>query len=176
MKQITKVANSEIAYSLLEELRKDLRMQGALFLEIGRILKDFRDKKLYEPLSYDTWTQFLGSDELSLKPSTVSAYIQIYEVYVLRFQFPQEELVLIPYDKLRIALPAITKTKTKEEAEDWLYKAKSLSRSDILKERGLMTEEGKPIGWSMQIHLKPCEVCSKWKLPDNIEYCDCKDE
>lgn len=171
-----KIKEAKTAYDLLEELKKDLRMQGVLFLEVGRILKQFRDEKLYTALGegYDTWYGFLGSGELSLRTSTVQAYIQIYEVYIIRFQFQVEEIAQIPYDKLRLALPSITKTKTKEEAEEWLYKAKELSRSDILKERGLLTEGGKPIGWTKTIFIKPCETCGKWELPKDLEYCDCK--
>ena len=164
---------------MLQELKKDLRMQGVLFLEIGRILKEFRDRKLYKSLGdggYDTWGQFLGSGELSLKSSTVYAYIEIYNLFILRFGFAVEELADIPYDKLRLALPSARKLKTKEEVEELVYKAKELSRSDLMKEFGQMTEEGKPIGWSKMVYLKPCEVCSKWKLPEDLQICDCKHE
>jgi len=168
---------SIVAFDLLKELKDMLRTQSYLFLEIGRILKRFRDDKLYRDLGqggYDTWTEFLGSGELSQKPSTVQAYIQVYETMILRLKYRMEEIAEIPYDKLRLALPEINKAKTKEEAEEWLGKARELSRSDILRERGLMTESGKPIGWSKTVHAVTCEYCGGWKLSEPLELCDCK--
>jgi len=167
------------AFVLLQELKKDLRIQGVMFLEIGRILKEFKDKRLYRALGeggYDSWSQFLGSGEISLKGSTVYAYIEIYELFIQKFGFAIEDLAEIPYDKLRMALPSARKLHTKEEVEDLVYKAKELSRSDLLKEFGQMTEEGKPIGWSKMVYLTPCEVCKGWKPPEGIIMCICKEE
>ena len=176
--RVAKLKKAKVAFDLLQELKKDLRMQGILFLEIGRILKTFRDEKLYSVLGdggYDTWTSFLGSGELSLKSSTVYAYIEIYELFVVRFGFVVEELAEIPYDKLRLSLPSARKLTTKAEVEELVLKAKELSRSDLLKEFGQMTEEGKPIGWVKSVKLVTCEVCGKWKVADEkLDFCDCK--
>lgn len=176
--RVTKMQNAKVAFDLLQELKKDLRIQGIMFFEIGRILKEFRDKKLYMSLGegYDSWTMFLGSGELSLKQSTVYAYIEIFELFIQRFGFVVEELAEIPYDKLRLALPSARKMENKAQVEELVYKAKELSRSDLMKEFGQMTEEGKPIGWSKMVYLKPCDVCSKWKLPEDLQMCDCKHE
>jgi hypothetical protein len=166
---------STVAFDLLQEVKALFRSQAHLFLIIGGTLKKFRDEKLYKDLGYETWVAFLSGGELSQKTSTIQAYIQIYEIFIVLFNVPMPILEEIPYDKLRLALPEVIKAKSREAVDEWISKARSLSRSDILKERGLMTESGKPIGWRKTVILESCDKCGKWKMPADLIICTCRE-
>ena len=164
----TMKTNSDIAFSLVEELKFYIKSQNILFLEIGRVLKTMRDQEVYKTLGHDTWTSFLASGELSIKPSTAYAYIEIFEVYVLQFKINKEDLADIPYDKLRIALPTARKMEGQEEITELVAKAKELSRSDLMKELGQMPEMGFSQG--KMVYIVQCSKCKKF-IKSDIEFC-----
>jgi len=161
--------NSDVAHTLVEELKFYLKSQNILFLEIGRVLRTMRDEKVYQTLGHESWTSFLASGELSIKPSTAYAYIEIYEVYVLQFKIKKEELSEIPYDKLRIALPTARKIEGQEEIIELVAKTKELSRSDLMKELGQMPEGDFP--QTRMIYITQCTNCKNWIKPKELTIC-----
>ena len=106
------------------------------FLELGRLFKTIRDEKLYKALDHDTFTSLLG--DLGFRETTVYGYIHAYELYVMRLGIPPDFLVQIPYRNL-LRINAVVE----KNPEEWLYKAKELSGSDLITEVRLA--QGKPV-------------------------------
>jgi hypothetical protein len=166
MKQI-----NNLAFNYLQQIKKAIVAHNAMFFEIGKMLKTFRDQKLYEALGYVRWMDFANSYELNVSSSTIEAYIQLYEVFIEKYQFKQDEISQIPYDKLRLIMPEINKCNDKEKVEEWVSKAKELSRSDILKLRGQMSDDGK--FKNKFVILKLCEHCDGYIIPEDLQICNC---
>jgi hypothetical protein len=96
------------------------------FLELGRIFKEIRDNKLYRQLDHQTFDSFLGCPEISFRRSTAYALIRVYEVFVEKLKVNQELLAQVGRAKLQTIIPVVEKN-----VEEWIYKAKELSRSDL---------------------------------------------
>ena len=170
LKKVSK--SSAVAVQILNQLKSLLIKRGLLFLDTGRLLKILRDEKLYLHLGYDGWLDFIRGGEISLKQSTIYAYISIYEMYVMKYGFPPISLAEIPWDKLHMALPAIRKSKDKDEVEEWVEKARVLSRSDLAIELG----EVEPLHRSNTriVKMFKCKACEKWRFDLNEnEICRC---
>ena len=166
--------STSVAVQILNQLKSLLRKQGLLFLDIGRLLKIIRDEKYYLHLGHEKWLDFINSGEVTIKQSTIYAYISIYEMYVMKYGFLPLELAEIPWDKLHRVLPAVRKSKNKDEVEEWVEKAKVLSRSDLAIEVG----EAEPIKRAniRIVKMFRCKKCGKWFLPgiDRKELCKCR--
>lgn len=159
------------AFGLLEELRFYVKSQNILFIEIGRVLKSLRDTDAYRTLGHESWTAFLASGELSIKPSTAYAYIEIYETFIEKLKVNKEELSEIPYDKLRLALPTARRIEEGNtiETEELVLKTKELSRSDLMIEFGQMQEYDHLKGKT--VYMVQCQTCKNLIKPMEIELC-----
>jgi len=165
----------KIAYGWLEEMKSMLHTQNVLFFTIGKKLVDLKEKELYRFLGdggYETWSSFLGSGDLSIGQSTANAYMQLYNFWIKDKGYEINELADIPYDKLRLAFPAVKNIADKDKLDEELSKIRTLSRSDLRIEMGLSDDEGK--AFHRIISLELCPVCKKYKLPEDLEICDCK--
>jgi len=104
---------------------------GKAFWQVGQDLKAIRDKKLYLAGDYPTFEAYLGSPEIGISRSTAYTWIEIVAVF--------EPLVSnmldisdIDWEKLR-RICRVVKAHP-EQAQEWLAKARALSRSDLNKE------------------------------------------
>ena len=94
--------------------------------QLAIFLKESRDKEYY--LSYaDSWTEYLGTPEISLSRSYVHKLIVNYELWVQTYHVSPAKLDEIDSEKLYLT----GMVATEENYEEWLEKAKTLSRSDI---------------------------------------------
>ena len=94
--------------------------------QLAIFLKESRDKEYY--LSYaDSWTEYLGTPEISLSRSYVHKLIVNYELWVQTYHVSPAKLDEIDSEKLYLT----GMVATEENFEEWLEKAKTLSRSDI---------------------------------------------
>ena len=68
----------------LEKKIKDLKfVVGKNFLELGRLLKEIRDKQYYLDLGYNTVTEWLNSPDVSISARWAWDFISVYEVLIL---------------------------------------------------------------------------------------------
>jgi hypothetical protein len=173
IKNISHLQNKE-AFDYYQKLVFLRRKQGEVALEIGRVLKEIKEKKLYRYLGeggYDDFFQFLSDPEISMNYNTASLYIRVYEFYVEQLKLNPDELASIPINRLNTLKSKLEKTENKEEIEEWLEKAKTLGRLDFEKE----TEEAK-ITKPRPIVLTRCKKCGKIKIVINLpdEICQCR--
>lgn len=109
---------------------------GRDFLVLGRLLKENRDKKYFKALGYDTFEDFLGSPDIAMSRSMVFDLIRAVEVFIDKLARPMDELAEVGISKLS----AIAKDDKDgqpvvyQDVEEWMGKAKELSRSDLLEE------------------------------------------
>jgi hypothetical protein len=139
------VENNKIAFNIYNDLQVAIKQQAKLFLIIGRLLRDIRDKELFKYLGeggYDTFIHFLNNPEIGLRQSTAYLYIRIYEYYVERLRLSEEEVLEIPINRLMRLLPAL-KTKNDIEAKETILRIGKMTNYDSdqeIKESKLETE------------------------------------
>jgi hypothetical protein len=104
------------------------------FLDLGRLFKDVRDNNFHKELGYDSFEEFLGAPEISMRRSSVYQYIALYEAYST---YPKAVLAEIGVRKLQTIKPVVER-----DPAEWLLKAKELSVSDLTNE--VRTAQGKP--------------------------------
>ncbi|KKR27917.1 MAG: hypothetical protein UT61_C0062G0017 [Candidatus Woesebacteria bacterium GW2011_GWA1_39_8] len=163
------MANNELAFNLLQELKGFLRQQGILFLEIGRLLKTIRDQEYFKIFGNESFTEFLGDPDIGIGYSTAYAYIYVFEVYIQKYGYARTQVAEVPWSKLRLIAPSL-KEASKEKAEELFDKAKTLSRSDLALELKGKTDfdEIKPY-----IKLEK-HTCGKWRVTSETELCSCE--
>jgi len=118
---------------------------GRDFLVLGRLLKENRDKRYFKALGYDTFEDFLGSPDIAMSRSMVFDLIRAVEVFIDKLARPMDELAPIGISKLsaiakddKAGQPVVY-----QDVEEWMSKAKELSRSDLLEEVAPFTPNAK---------------------------------
>jgi len=173
--KIVSPQKSELAHKYFTNLKQLVKQQSVLFLDTGRILKVIRDEKYYEHLDYESWTAFLGDNQIGIGQSTAYAYIGIYEEFVMKYGFSFEILSEVPWYKLQYILPSVRRSKDITEVKEYFDKAKSLSRSDLAIEVNEKVEEG--VVTTKLVKAFYHDKCKKYRLqgfsPEDV--CKCKD-
>lgn len=104
---------------------------GKDFLKLAFLLITNHDNKYYKVLGYNTWEEFLAIPEISISRSFAYKLMQVNRVWIGKYNVSQENLMCIETEKLYLA----SIQATQDNYEEWLERAKTLSRSDI---RGLI--------------------------------------
>lgn len=114
------------AWQAHQELKEVRKYATVLFLEQGRLLTLIQSKKHYEMLGFDTFTEYLGSPELSI--SERSAYRSM-GAYRLKIELHLDEGKMIDagISKLEMIRPHADEN----NKDELLNMAATLSRSDL---------------------------------------------
>lgn len=172
-KLIAKDVGGDVAHQYVEQL-KNLVYQGSLaIVEIGRLLLIFRNEKLFIQLGHESFERFIADSDFGFAPKTAYAFCRIYEVYIMKFKMSEEDLALVPWSKLQALAPVIT-DKEKDEAMEWLEKAKSMGSGDFYDavaeqrhSRGVKDRPPYP-------KIRLCKTCHKWTVTfDDGSSCIC---
>jgi hypothetical protein len=137
--EVTLNRSLPLAYGMFQEICQRRSEIAINFLELGRLFKAMRDERYFECLDYETFEEFLGCPEISMRRSTVYGLIQIYELFVERLKIDHAFLASIGHAKLQVISPVV---RNATDPTDWIYKARELSRSDLITEVRLA--QGKP--------------------------------
>lgn len=119
----------EKAYLINEEIRGLIQNVRSSYIYLAELLYKVKIEELWKYLSYESFWAYVGSPEISLKRGTVYKLLGIYEKFVLEEKVSHDRLIGIDYNKLDMI-----KDKVDGNAEEWILKAESLSRSDLLGE------------------------------------------
>lgn len=96
------------------------------YLTLGEYLYNIKEKELYMP-QWPSWEVF--SMELKMSSNAINKLIQIYSTFILQYKVPNEEVITAGgWSVIAELLPVI---ETKEDAVEWLDKAKELTREDL---------------------------------------------
>lgn len=134
LQETSKEIADEAYSNHLTILRLKYSINKDLF-KLAIFLKESRDKKYYKFMNYaDTWEGYLATPEINISRGYAHKLITNYEIWVLKWKFRMRDIEEIDAEKLYLT----GMVATKEDYEEWLEKAKVLSRSDI---RGLIKGE-----------------------------------
>jgi hypothetical protein len=133
------------------KLKQDIEKN---FIVLAKRLKEIRDKERFRP-NYDNFQEY--TDDLHLDYTKAVRLIEVYEMFILKYNIPKDKLVEVGWSKLS----EVTKlVKTKREALSWVNKAK-LSKNDlrieILEAKSGITQEAckHPDTYTIRV----CRVC-----------------
>ena len=126
----TKLQRATSAHKLWEKIQDLQQNIITNFLWLGKAFRVMRDELGFKDLGYDTFNQFVAQPEIHYSISTVRNCMWVSEVAEnLKIINRMER---IGFGKSQIITPLLTENK--EENEEWLSKAESLSRSDLINE------------------------------------------
>ena len=109
----------------------ELRNMGeTIFLELGRELFEFERDKCYQALDYTSFNSYLASSGVDISTRTAYRLKAVYKKYVLDMGLEPLSLVAAGYTKLSMIAPQVSS----DNAAEWLAKAETLSRADIIRE------------------------------------------
>lgn len=123
---------SEKAYALYQKLLVAKRSQDYLFLGIGKLLKDIRDEKLYKELDYDSFNDFVTSEELGFSRESAFLYVRVYEYYIERLQLDAEFVGKINLARLGQMIPILKKIDDPEKEIEKIEELSALRQGDFL--------------------------------------------
>jgi len=121
------IEKKEKAHMIFLEICQRKNQVAMNLIELGRLFKTYRDEKYYLVQDYETFESFLGSIGFNYK--TVASFIHIHELYVEKLKINKEFLALIGHANLQLINPVV-----EENPEEWLFKARELSKSDLRNE------------------------------------------
>lgn len=137
---IIKNKEAHTNYIEIRKRKRAIAIVAVNFLEFGRLFKNCRDKAYYKIYGYNSFVAFLRSPEINFNYKTVTSFIRIYELYVLRLKLNPEFLALVGHAKLQVLSPVV-----EEDPERWLSKAKGLTMLKLTKEVRVYQKEIKEI-------------------------------
>ena len=166
MNEITETQGKN-AFELHKSIVRLKVQMGVAFLELGRLLKEIRDKELFKVLGYDSFQAYLTDSELGFKRRTAYYYIEIYEWYVGKLSYDEQYLAEIGHDGLIRMLPIVKKeypNMPESRLKELMMDAKELRHGDFDKK---YKDEEKQNGHDD--YLSPpeyfrCECHSKWRI------------
>lgn len=112
------------AHKMVCKLKSELENN---FLKLGAYLRLVHDEAYYITLDYATWQEYLDTPEIDLSRSQAYKLMAVYERWLIRYNYSAEQLNGISIEKLYIASSQANET----NHEEWLEKARVLSRADL---------------------------------------------
>jgi len=148
------VTKKENIHQTVIDLKKEIESN---FIKLGGYLKLIRDEKLFKEKGCITFEEYIAMPELAFDRSTVYAIIGVYEDFFVSNQSDEkaEELMEIGYSKLN----RIRQFKDQDDFDEWVYKAKTLSLSDLgaeIKETKNEKTESKPERKTKEVVCPKC--------------------
>lgn len=130
------VLRMDHANMMYEALQKVDRAYKLVWFERARILKEFKEHKLYRYIAgqgYKTWEEFCSDPSVGMSRVTANLHVGLYEYFVERLNFGEKEMGDIPIGRLqRMVQLGIDKMEA-EEIGVVIAEAKLLSDRDFYK-------------------------------------------
>lgn len=138
------MSDADLTFDAFKKLVLARKTQDFVFLSIGKMLKIFRDRKLYKNLDFDNFSQFLASEEIAFSREKAYLYIRTYELYVEKLQLDPDEVGKMGVVRLMMMAPVI-RDLPREEAVQKLEDSKDMRYNDFVREVKQQTnKDGKP--------------------------------
>ncbi len=138
------------------EILKGKAMVNVGYIVLAKALYENKTKEYYKSHGCETFEEYLGLPEISIGRAMAYDMMRAYKMFVLDFGFKEEEVQKIDVTKvrelMRLDIP------NKAEANRWLNKISTLSRSDIISE--VQDAQGK----TQTHHAKVTECEPAWHV------------
>lgn len=149
-------------HALFEKLKTIISSRTRDVFALGAILKDIRDQELYTALGYETFLEFCADPDLAFHKTTAYAYIQLHEVFILKFGLDFRQIGNIPYGKLLV----VVKYATAENVEAMIALARELPIGDLDEEIAFQEIKKTETGEAAEYRTKGEKLFEKYrKLP-----------
>lgn len=122
--------DADIAFELHSEIIRNEQKRRILLLENMKHIHELHRTGLYKSVLGDEnapWSAYLSQHEVFYTRNKVYMLDKIYDLFVRQFAIDAERIAKIPQSKLSALLPIITK----ENADEWLTKAETLTSQDF---------------------------------------------
>ena len=136
--------SKDYAFEVYEKLLFAKKSHEVLYLVLGKLLKDIRDEKLYLKLDYETFEQFLGSEEISFSRESAYMFIRVYTYYVEYLELSEDTVKEINLSRLSLMMPILKKIEDKEEVVKKIDELNSLRHGDFIIRVKQSTGKDKP--------------------------------
>jgi len=123
------------------------------FWELAYRLKLCRDEGYWSYLDYSSFEAYLGAPEVSISPGYASKLCRVYE-WAQTYKIDREKIETLDCEKVYLLTHVKT---TDEDRDEWIEKARLLSRSDLI----LSVHEAKTGEKEHEHSWTLFEVCSK---------------
>ena len=138
------MSDADLTFDAFKKLVLARKTQDFVFLSIGKMLKIFRDRKLYKNLDFDNFSQFLASEEISFSREKAYLYIRTYELYIEKLGMNPDEIGKLGVVRLMMMAPVI-KDMSREDAIKEMEGKKEMRYGDFVREvKQLSNRDGKP--------------------------------
>ena len=138
------MSDEDLTFDAFTKLVLARKTQDFVFLSIGKMLKIFRDRKLYKYLDFDNFSQFLASEELAFSREKAYLYIRTYELYIEKLGMNPDEVGKMGVVRLMMMAPII-RDMPREEAIQKLENSKGMRYNEFVREVKSQTNtDGRP--------------------------------
>lgn len=138
-------------------------------LILGKLIGENIEFGYWKKLGYESFSDFIGQSNFSFTSRTAYNYVDLWKMFC-KFAIDMDRFTEIPYSKLLKLKDVITE----ENLEEWLEKAKTLSRTDLeleVREKNCQLA-GKPFIPMPKMYL--CSECNRWVIDvDPSDICQC---
>lgn len=122
--------SADRAWNLHNRVLRCVSAMNEMFLELGRALRTIHDERLYVALGYSTFEAYIASPEIALSRTLVYRLlrtVRIVDAGIIEPTTAQE----IGVSKLDAIAPYIERAQSREEVQELVSDAKSLSFRDL---------------------------------------------
>ena len=152
------------AFKANEMLLIAKRNSECLFLVLGMILKTIRDKELYLKLDYESFSQYLASEEVSYSRESAYLFIRSYEYLIQHLKLNPDEVGKMNIGRINNMIPVLKKVEEEqgiEQAIEMIKDFQSLRHGDFVKKINESRKSSKPdIYWSEE---QKKWICNYWE-------------
>jgi hypothetical protein len=124
----------EHAAEVEAEIRRSRVNQRVGWVALASVLYEFDRDNLWEPLGYESLTEWLAGPEVELTRKAFRDHVRVWRELVVERGVGAEHLFGAEFTKVRDALPFITSGKA--DARAVLADAAALTRSDLIEKYG----------------------------------------
>ncbi len=138
-------------------------------LILGKLIGENIEFGYWKKLGYESFSDFVGQSNFSFTKRTAYNYVDLWKMFC-KFAVDMERFTEIPYSKLLKLKDIINE----DNLDEWLEKAKTLSRTDLELEvmETNCQNQGKPFIPMPKMYL--CDTCHKWVIDvDPSDICQC---
>jgi hypothetical protein len=111
------IPEEEYAHKVYQLLLLAKRNSEAMFIILGKLLKEIRDKELFLKLDYESFSQFLSSEEIGYSRESAYLFIRSYEYLIQHLGLNPDAVGKLNIGRINMMIPIIKKIEEEEGIE-----------------------------------------------------------
>lgn len=138
----------EKAFAVWQKILSAKQSYQALFLIIGKLLRDVRDQELFKELDYANFTEFLQSEELGFSREKAYLCIRAYEYFIEHLELSPNIVGQMNISRINLMIPVLKKLEAESGRDaviDQIEDYNSLRLPDFMREINQSKKSKKPV-------------------------------